>query len=150
MVEKSKFKGFTLLELIVAMAIIAVLIGLSLLGIQTVQRSSRDTERRTTLEAINLELTDYYGNKNAYPAAAANMPINRTSSPKTITVGTGGKTVNLNGAATPLAATATDSDSSGSVYCYSGGSSYSLGVKLESGQWFNLGNATTDCSTANL
>jgi len=148
MVETPKFKGFTLLELIVAMAIIAVLIGLSLLGIQTVQRSSRDTARRETLDAINLEVTDYYGNKNSYPAVA-NMAINRVNN--TIQIGSGGKTVALQGAAVPLAATATASTTAGSVYCYSvSGNSYSLGVNLESGSWFNLGNATVKCSAANL
>ena len=148
MVENPKFKGFTLLELIVAMAIIAVLIGLSLLGIQTVQRSSRDTARRSVLEAVNLEITDYYGNKNSYPTVA-NMVINRATN--VITIGAGGKTVSLTGAAVPLGAGVSPSTSAGSAYCYSvSGNSYSVGVNLESGAWFNLGNAAAPCAAVNL
>ena len=147
MVETKKLQGFTLLELIVAMAIIAVLIGLSLLGIQTVQRSSRDTQRRSFVDAVNLEITDYYGSRNLYPASGT-VTINRTTN--VVTVGTGGKTITLTGAGLPLAAAATASTSAGSVYCYTqSGNTYSFGVNLESGSWFNLGNATA-CTTANL
>ena len=148
MYVNQKFKGFTLLELIVAMAIIAVLIGLSLLGIQTVQRSSRDTQRRTLIEAANLEITDYYGSENLYPASGT-VTINRTTN--VMIIGTGGKTIPLTGAGLPLLASATVSTTAGSVYCYTqSGNTYSIGVNLESGSWFNMGSAPTPCSTANL
>jgi len=140
-------KGVTLLEILIIIIIFTVLIGLAFVAIQTSQRASRDNERRTYLNAINLEISDYYGAKRAYPPLA-NMVLDRTSN--TIVVGAGGQIVQLKNSAIPLPTTATTSTSAGSVYCYSKvGNSYTIGVNLEAGTWFNVGTATP-CSAANL
>lgn len=60
-------KAFTLLELLVAMAIIAVLIALAIFGIIQVQRNSRETQRRKAAEDINIGIQDYYTNYGEYP-----------------------------------------------------------------------------------
>ncbi|CAG1022667.1 hypothetical protein DOJK_01820 [Patescibacteria group bacterium] len=131
-------KGFTLLELIIAMAIIAVLMGLSLFGIQSVQRSQRDTERRAALSNINLEVAAYYGDNGRYP----DVTISASTKEARIGTGNNAKVVELTGAATPI--TGAESTQSGTAYCYETeeGSTYRLGVWLEgTGSWGNLGTA---------
>ncbi len=144
--HKSSFKAFTLLEIIIVIAIIAALLAVTLLGIQTVQRSSRDTERRTALNAIKNEIEDYYGNKGSYPSS-----IIANGSGTAITVGSGGKVVDLHSSSvinTSLIS-APYADITGTRYCYEryGQTTYKLGVALESGSFFNLGNdSTNECS----
>ena len=60
-------KAFTLLELLVAMAIIAVLIALAIFGIIQVQRNSRETQRRKAAEDINIGIQDFYTTYGEYP-----------------------------------------------------------------------------------
>lgn len=60
-------KGFTLLELLVAMAIIAVLLALAIFGILQVQKNSRETQRRKALEDINLGINDFYSRYGQNP-----------------------------------------------------------------------------------
>lgn len=128
-------KAFTLLELIVAMAVIAVLMGLSLYGIQTLQRNQRDTERRSAVSNINLEITSYYSDFGSYPTS-----LTLQVATKTATIGSGAtaRIVPLKGAAVPLASVGNPvSTNSGSIYCYSStsGSSYAIGVNLEGTGW---------------
>ncbi len=140
----TRLKGFTLLELIIAMAIVAVLIGLSVIGIQTVQRSQRDTERRAYLNTINLEITAYYGDTSTYPAT-----VTITGTPRITVNISANRTVTLKGAAVSLAASATASTSQGSKYCYGvSGNDYVIGVHLEGSNAFTYyGNlATSSCA----
>lgn len=139
---QKKLKAFTLLELIVAMAIIAVLIGLSVVGINTVQRSTRDTERLSAMNDLVLEIESYYGVNGAYPSltVAGNVFTIGGAGGRTVTVD-GGATVNLAGT------TATGTD-----YCYdlgTSGASYSIGVSLENktaGEFRKSGPTVADCS----
>lgn len=138
-------KAFTLLELIVAMAIIAILVGLSILGIDTVQRSSRDTERKTVLKAISNELIDYFGNNQTYPPSSG-IVFNSTN--QTVNINNL-ITLDLTPATNLLPAEATASTYNGSIYCYTrsnNNTDYSLGVHLENGNWYNLG-AGTPCNS---
>lgn len=147
-VRNFQMKGFTLLELVVAMAILAVLIGLSILGIGTVQRSSRDTERKTVLKAISNELIDYFGNHQTYPPSSG---IVFDTSTREVTINNL-ITLDLSQATNTLPAGETASNYNGSVYCYSrsnNNTEYSIGVSLESGNWYNLGSGTP-CSSRNL
>lgn len=60
--------AFTLLELLVAMAIIAVLLALAVFGILQVQKNSRETQRRKALEDVNIGIQDFYSRYGQYPA----------------------------------------------------------------------------------
>lgn len=62
-----KQKAFTLVELLVAMAIIGVLLGLAIFGLSSAQRAQRDTERRAALQDINIGMQTYYETYNRYP-----------------------------------------------------------------------------------
>ena len=62
-------KGFTLIELIVVMSIIAVLSTLSLFAIQGARRSSRDAKRKADLGQIASALEMYKADCNSYPSS---------------------------------------------------------------------------------
>ncbi|MBD3363056.1 prepilin-type N-terminal cleavage/methylation domain-containing protein [Candidatus Dojkabacteria bacterium] len=62
-------KGFSLVELLVAMAIIAVLISIAAYGIQIVQRNARNTKRRKVVQDLQLTIADFQTNNFSYPTS---------------------------------------------------------------------------------
>jgi len=132
-----KQKAFTLVELMVAMAIIAVLIGMSVFGISTAQRVLRDNQRRDSVKNIAAALNSYYATNSSYPAS-----ITSASAGTQMQVATG----NLVPTAGILKVASTTTASQ-TRFCYSlVVDGYKLGTKLEDGTWFNLGSASTLCS----
>jgi prepilin-type N-terminal cleavage/methylation domain-containing protein len=145
---KNKQSGFTLVELLVAMAIIAVLIGLAVGAISLVQRVSRDTQRRNAVAEINAQLNAYYGTNSRYPdsaTAGSSDPTRIRRVGTDIVVGTG--VVSPGGAASAGAAT----DTTQTQYCYElQTNGYLLGSLLEDGTWDITQStsptaSTTDC-----
>ncbi|KKQ35359.1 MAG: PilA1 [candidate division WS6 bacterium GW2011_GWA2_37_6] len=141
---KRKLKGFTLVELLAAMAIIAVLIALAGFGISLALRNSRNSQRQESLDNVRIAITDYYGQSTLYPtsiagAGAANQILLKNGA---LTVGTA---IPAKGATKPEASTST----SGSVYRYGVvASGYYLCVQQEGGTWFDLSTATVGtCET---
>jgi len=65
-----KQKGFTLLELLVVMAIMALLAGLGLRTFGSVQQKSRDGRRKQDLQSISKALEIYYNDFKHYPYAS--------------------------------------------------------------------------------
>lgn len=126
---KKNVKGFTLVELLVAMAIIAVLIGLSVYGIGLALRASRDTQREETLNSIRTALTDYLATNNSYPGNTEVSYANNI-------ISVGNESIEVEGHLVPT----TSTDSNGTQYCYGKTSSgYLLSVELENGQYYELG-----------
>lgn len=153
-----KKKGFTLLELIIGMAIVAVLATLGIAGISVVQRSTRDTERRKTLEQINLQLEDMKGPLGRYPELVGRPTASTTNELRICAVSsctnTVVRTIELKGSAVLFTTNPSDgrTTSEGTVYCYtrtSNGSAFSVGVSLEGGDAFYLGSATPCSFTSN-
>ena len=60
-------KGFTLVELLVVLAIIGVVMGLAVGGIRIVQQVNRDTQRKALIRDIQLVLESYQEKHNKYP-----------------------------------------------------------------------------------
>ncbi len=139
-------KGFTLIELMVAMGIIAVLVTMSVVAIQIVQRSLRDTQRRDVINTVNLWLAGHYNDEGSYPTKEdltfeSNGVFYRfgTANEEQIT--------DLSGATVPSANQ--DSSTAGTAYCYTTTNSrgaFQLAVKLESGSDVQLGNDGSDCT----
>lgn len=63
-------KGFTIIELLIVIAIIAILAGLVLNNFQGAQAKARDTQRVTRINAVHSKLEEFYNEANGYPAAA--------------------------------------------------------------------------------
>lgn len=62
-------RGFTLLELLVVIGIIAILMSLAAVAYSSAQKSTRDAKRRGDMKALQSALEQYYAaNFYAYPA----------------------------------------------------------------------------------
>lgn len=59
--------GFTLIEILVAMTIVAVLMSISLVSYQGARKSSRDGRRKADLEQIRSALEIYRSDNKTYP-----------------------------------------------------------------------------------
>lgn len=73
---KNVQKGFTIIELLIVIAIIAILAGLVLNNFQGAQAKARDTQRVTDINNIHSKLEEFYNEKGGYPSdmAEANFP----------------------------------------------------------------------------
>lgn len=60
-------KGFTLIEILVAITIIGIIIGLSAFGLSGSRESARDATRKSDLESIRSALELYRADCNSYP-----------------------------------------------------------------------------------
>lgn len=59
--------AFSLVELLIAVSIVAVITGVAISSLSGLQRSGRDTQRQADLRMIQSALQQYYGNENHYP-----------------------------------------------------------------------------------
>lgn len=77
LIHHSKPKGFTLIELMVALAIIGIVFGVVMVSAAAIQKAGRDTQRQTDLRSLQSALQQYYSDNNAYPSAlpAAGLPL---------------------------------------------------------------------------
>jgi len=60
-------QGFTIIELLIVIAIIGILAGLVLNNFQGAQAKARDVQRRTRVNSIHSKLEEYYNNNGGYP-----------------------------------------------------------------------------------
>lgn len=131
---QSKNKAFTLIELLIAMAIIGILATVGLGSFRTAQMRGRDAERKSDLKQISNAIELYYQDYNRYPLATL------------ITLGselTDGKTTYMK---------IVPGDPTGACpYIYkvsSTGKSYQLFARLENTQDKNInGNITIVCGS---
>ncbi|MBN1168790.1 prepilin-type N-terminal cleavage/methylation domain-containing protein [Candidatus Woesebacteria bacterium] len=65
-------KGYTLIELMIVMAVVAVLSGISIFAMQGARASARDGQRKGDLEAIRSALELYKSDCGFYPQASGN------------------------------------------------------------------------------
>ena len=59
--------GFTIIELLIVIAIIGILAGLVLNNFQGAQAKARDTQRRTDINNIHAKLEEFYNEEGGYP-----------------------------------------------------------------------------------
>lgn len=64
---RKKNKGFTLVELLVVVAIIGILIGATVISVRNIKAKSRDAERVSTIRSIATVLSLYHNDYNLYP-----------------------------------------------------------------------------------
>jgi len=63
-------KGFTLIELIVVIAIIAILLGIVSVSYTTAQKQGRDSRRKQDLKDAQNALEQYYAENTQYPTGS--------------------------------------------------------------------------------
>ena len=66
-----KNKAFTLIELLIAMAILGILATVGLVSFRTAQMRGRDAERKSDLKQISNALELYYSDYRRYPVSAS-------------------------------------------------------------------------------
>jgi prepilin-type N-terminal cleavage/methylation domain-containing protein len=117
---KNTRKGFTLIEILIVVAIIAILASVVLVGLGPTQQAGRDARRISDLSEVQNGLELYYNAKGQYPAPAAG-----TWSAGLVTA--------LTGASIDVSTVPSDPSSNRSYqYWYSAGqTAYVLGAQLE-------------------
>ncbi|MFH1347992.1 MAG: type II secretion system protein [Candidatus Margulisiibacteriota bacterium] len=73
-----KIKGFTIIELLIVMAVIAVLIGIAIPSFRGMQTEAWRTKADGDVRVIKIGLESYYKNHGAYPAATGYMSTLRS------------------------------------------------------------------------
>ncbi len=81
MSSKLNKKGFTLIEVVLVLAIGGLIFLLAFLAFQQVQTNRRDTERRSAAGRVVAELQNYKGDTGSLPAASAAVTPNICAAP---------------------------------------------------------------------
>lgn len=79
-VQRTKKSGFSLIELLITVSIIAILIAIGVASYATINRQSRDTKRKSDLEQIRSALEMYRADNGAYPGAGSGSWVATSSS----------------------------------------------------------------------
>ncbi|PCI89742.1 hypothetical protein COB18_02965 [Candidatus Kaiserbacteria bacterium] len=82
-------RGFTIIELLVVMAIIAMLASVILVAFSTIQTKSRDTRRIEDVRELQKALSMYYIDNNRFPAAVTPIDVDGTDALSTALVASG-------------------------------------------------------------
>ena len=72
---KRNQKGFTLIELLVVIAIIGILSAVVLASLNAARQKSRDGKRVSDIHQLQLALSTYFDNNQAYPTTAEGIAI---------------------------------------------------------------------------
>lgn len=132
-----RLSGFTLIELIIVVAIIGILAAASTFSYRASLVSSRDARRKSDVEQVRAALELYRSNNNAYPLTAA-FSLDCAS--------TGG--LSDGGGNTYLSLQPRDPRCTGQTYIYSGTAiDYTVGTLLEA-PGTSVCTVVLDCSTA--
>lgn len=65
-------KAFTIVELLVVISIISILLSIGIYSVTAARKRSRDTERKSDLQSIQVALESYKSNKKQYPNTQTN------------------------------------------------------------------------------
>lgn len=108
--------GFTLIEILIVVAIIAILASVVIVGLGPVQKKGRDARKVADLKEVQTGLELYYSKNGNYPDTG----ISSWDNLKTTLIGAG---ISVNSIPVPP---------SGGSYCYaSDGTTYVIATKLE-------------------
>ncbi len=98
--------GFTLIELMVVVAIMGILMAAGILAFSNAQQGARDSKRRTDLDAISKAMEQYFQTNNAYPTSAYATALGAFFPSNSLPVDTKGVAYTLTSTATTYCACA--------------------------------------------
>lgn len=126
-----KKTAFTLIELMVAMGVVAVITALSIFGVQQVLKAQTNTQKRKVLDQLDLELSSYLNNNGSVPRATGAVTFTDSE-------------IQINGAGVGI-----DIAGDKAEYCYEAVSNqlYVTSVVLEGGKVECRGTANADTCT---
>jgi prepilin-type N-terminal cleavage/methylation domain-containing protein len=67
---KNRSKGFTIVELLIVIVVIAILATLVIVTFTGIQQKARDSQRQTDINAVDSHLEAYYASNGKYPTLA--------------------------------------------------------------------------------
>jgi len=144
---KGKEKGFTLIELVVVVAILGVLIAMAISGITSQMSKARDIQRKSDLKSIKTSLALYYNVWGQYPDSDANNRILGCGNPGPV-VCTGGNPWTRG---TENYMKILPSDPGGGDYAYSrSGEDYSIAATLERTDDPGIADSVAKCGASAL
>ena len=114
--EKFHKSGFTLIEMLIVVAIVGILSSVVLVGLGPVQRRGRDARRISDIRQVQTGLELYYGKYGEYPDAADWEGLRQTLMNASIGVSN------------------VPDDPNGSYEYVTDGTSYILGARLDDGE----------------
>lgn len=94
----SKNKGFTLVELLIVIVVIAILASIVLVSYVGVQNQTKAENARTNAASVKKAAETYYGENNAYPTLVADFSTTYAKLQAGITILTTGSLTSTNGA----------------------------------------------------
>jgi prepilin-type N-terminal cleavage/methylation domain-containing protein len=124
-----RLSGFTLIEILIVVAIIAILSSVVLVGLGPTQQAGRDARRLSDLRETQTGLELYYSKCGYYPGGAAPAACPAWAANSTWAA----MAASLTGSAIGVASVPID-PTAGKTYYYTaftGGSSYTIGAVLE-------------------
>ncbi len=72
-IKSNHKKGFTLVELMIVVTVIAILATIGVISFTRVQAQTRDTKRKADVRALGTALQAYYSETQTYPAVTADL-----------------------------------------------------------------------------
>jgi type II secretory pathway pseudopilin PulG len=137
MKQLKNYKAFSMVEIVVSLAVIALLLGLGTYGFSIVQRSSRDEQRKSFLSEIRSAVDHYFLVNGYYPASG---DFQFSGSGDQLTVGT--RQFHLVGHKKASGAT----DANSTKYYYEKDTyGYIICALQESGSWLEVGDGAGAC-----
>ena len=128
-----KERGFTLIEILIVVAIIAILASIVIVGLGPAQQSGRDARRISDLQSIRTALQLYYGKCGFYPGGVINSDGTCQKTWNDVNFDT--MSTEIEGTANHFGVSVIPNDPTvGKTYYYTSspdGTSYTLGAVLE-------------------
>lgn len=127
---KKSHKGFTVLELLIVIAIMCILMGLILVGLNAARSHSRDEDKVTNIQTVVVGITQFYDTCRSYPATldpATTCPSLNTSGKTLVDFIPDIASYNFNQTGSDYAYTALTGDLTDQADC----TNFHIGVTLE-------------------